>query len=321
MNDLLEKKYIYTHDDDDDILAFFPDKPENKYGFIALKNPDYLKHKRDNYDGEIYCDEREYIYRKPNPSERREIVINTIIESCGRAFSIPKLASLLAISDRTLQTLLKSLQSEKLIEVIPRYSKNGARKSNVYKYIGSPCKFYGSGLNLHILYDPLQDVGFRHWAWRSQSFAHNKVWYDLYTLCKIKFDSRIARGEYLKKNNLPLIVPEEINYLALRYSYWRGNNELLGNVDSNEVQYSRDGVIKVSLHTQETSKVIKFFEYKIELRFLGTKDNPEIDIYDHKTKDNWATFTWFTENVIERTTPIDENHSEQFFILGDFTTK
>ncbi len=315
-NDLMLRKYLYNHYDEDDILAFFPNKPNKKYGFIALKNPDYQKDKREWW-GSTYCDEREYIYRKPTAKERREIVINTIIEGNGRAFSIPHLARLLAISDRTLQTLLKKLQEEKIIEVIPRYGKGGARKSNGYKYIGEPCEFYGTGLDLRKLYNPKIDVGFRNWSWKSQYFAHDKAWHDLYKLCNMKFDARIARGEYLKKNNLPLVVPEKIKYLVLRYSYWRGRESR----KPNDTQYTKDGTIKIPLDTEEKSKIIHFFEYTFELVFGGSKDNPEITIYNYDTKEKLNTFTWFTENIISDCFPIDDKTFEEFFILGDFTSK
>ncbi len=265
----------------------------------------------------MYCDEREYIYRKPTAKERREIVINTIIEANGRAFSIPNFAYLLAVSDRTLQTLLKKLQEEKIIEIIPRYGKNGARKSNAYKYIGKPCKFYGAGLNLRKLYNPKIDVGFRHWSWKSQIFKHDRVWHDVYKLCYIKFESRIARGEYLKKNNLPLVVPEEIKYLVLRYSYWKGSI----NCKPSDTKYTKDGTIKIPLGTEEKSKVIRFFEMNLELVFGGSKDNPEITIYDYDRKEKLAIFTWFTENFISDSFPIGGDRIEEFFILGDFTSK
>ncbi len=315
-NDLMLRKYLYNHYDEDDILSGFPERPNNKYGFIAIKNPDYQKDKREWW-GSMYCDEREYIYRKPTAKERREIVINTIIEANGRAFSIPNLAYLLAISDRTLQTLLKNLQEEKIIEIIPRYGKNGARKSNAYKYIGEPCEFYGTGLNLRKLYNPKIDVGFRHWSWKSQIFKHDRAWHDVYKLCYIKFESRIARGEYLKKNNLPLVVPEEIQYLVLRYSYWKGDSTFA----MIETQYSKDGTIKIPLGTEEKTKIIRFFEFNLELVFGGSKDNPEIIINDYDKKEKLVAFTWFTENVIERVIPIGNGEEIQFFILGDFTSK
>ena len=319
MNNLLYTKYEGI---ESNVNEFGGGQPAGKYGFVSFKNPDYLKDKKNQY-GEVYRDERKYIYRKPNGKERREIVINTIIESKDRPFSIPKLARLLAVSERTLQTLLKTLREEGVIEVIPRYGKNGAQKSNAYRYTGEPCKFYGSGLNLNILYDLKQDAGFRHWRWYSMGFAHDKAWYDIYDLCKIKFEARIARGEYLRKNGLPLIVPEEVNFLVLRYAYWKGHDDVIFRLDiehpCKNYQYSKDGTIKILLHTGEPSRTIQFFGHTFELVFAGSRENPVVEIYEQGEKQ--AVFTWFTENIIERTTGIDEEHTEQFFILGDFTAK
>lgn len=106
MNNLFENKYVDACFDVNSLLLAADEKPTGKYGFIAFENPRYLREISDS-TGYTYRDERKYIYRKPNAKERREIVINTIIESDGRPFSIPKLAKLLAVSDRTLQSLLK----------------------------------------------------------------------------------------------------------------------------------------------------------------------------------------------------------------------
>ena len=51
------------------------------YGFIYIKNPNFPMD-----------DDREYLIRKPTPKERREIVINTVIECNGRTFKIHALA-------------------------------------------------------------------------------------------------------------------------------------------------------------------------------------------------------------------------------------
>ena len=322
MNNLFENKYVDACFDVNSLLLAADEKPTGKYGFIAFENPRYLQEISDS-TGYTCRDERKYIYRKPNAKERREIVINTIIESCGRPFSIPKLAKLLAVSDRTLQSLLKSLKEEGLISVTKRYAKNGARRSNSYRYTGTPCKYYGSGLNLRILYDLEQNVGFRNWAWYSMSFLHDKTWYDIYDICKLKFQTRMARAEFLKQKGLPLTVPEDVNYLVLRYSYWKGHNAVIYSLDveypEKSYQYSRDGTIKVALNTGDRSKKIRFYEYEFELVFSGSRDNPKVDICEHGEK--LATFTWFTENVIQRMKDIDEEHTEQFFILGDFTAK
>lgn len=43
-----------------------------------------------------------YHYRKPTPSERKEIILNYIIDSNGTPIKVNCLASKLAVSDRTI---------------------------------------------------------------------------------------------------------------------------------------------------------------------------------------------------------------------------
>ncbi len=166
------------------------------YGFIYIKNPNYMT------DG----DEREYLVRKPTPKERREIVINTVIECNGRTFKIHVLAQRLGVSDRTIQTILRQLQKDALIEIISRHDKTGRQKQNAYRYIGPPCEKYGTSLTLKALYSTTEDVGFRDWAWKTHGFEHDQTWHNIYPLCRAKFERRIARKKYLEANNLPLIV-------------------------------------------------------------------------------------------------------------------
>lgn len=109
---------------------------KNKYVFIEFGNPAYYS-RSSSY-------EEEFFLRKPTPTERREMVINYIIRRDGNPINIPKLASRLAASDRTIQLLLRKLQDEKLIEIILNYSASGQRKENSYRYIGEPVKYYGS---------------------------------------------------------------------------------------------------------------------------------------------------------------------------------
>lgn len=311
MNHLFYSKYINAEIDEADLLHW-EIMEQNRYGFVYVKNPHYL------VDG----DDREYLIRKPTPKERREIVVNTVIECNGRTFKIYALAQMLGVSERTVQTILRQLEKDGLIQIIPKYGKNGKQKGNAYKYIGPPCEKYGSGLTLKVLYNAEQDAGFRSWAWKEYEFGYDKVWHDIYKLCKIKFDARINRGEYLKQNNLPLVVPEDIKYLVLRYAYWKGRSEIIHHGGyGKEMQYSKDGVIKLALEPLNRCETVPFFGYTLLVEFGGTKDNPQITISNAETKETLGAFTWFTENVIQSSEDLDEDISEQFFILGDFTAR
>ena len=308
MNELFNEKYITAEADESDLLHWEA-MEHNRYGFVYVKNPKYP----------IEDSDREYLIRKPTPKERREIVINIIIRNSGKAFAVSDLADKLGVSERMMQTLLRSLQKEGLIEIIPKKDKNGAQKCNAYRYIGQPCKKYGSGLTLKLLYSTDTDVGFRDWAWKEHEFKHNKTWHSIYPLCKEKFKSRKARKKYLQRNGLPLIVPEEIRYLVLRYCYWKGKTEKL--YRQNAFLYSKDGTIKIALEPLGRTERITFFEYILLVEIDGTKDNPKITITDEGTKDILGVFTWFDENIILGNKDIDEETTEQYFILGDFATR
>ena len=306
MNKLFENKYINAVTYEENLLHWEVRK-KNRYGFVYVRNPDFL------IDG----DDREYFIRKPTPKERKEIVVNTVIECNGRMFAISDLAYRLGVSDRTVQMILRELQKERLIEIIPKYNKNGKQKRNAYRYIGPPCEKYGSGLTLKALHSASQDAGFRDWAWREYEFKHDKVWHSIYPLCQLKFAARVARREYLRQNNLPLIVTEDIKYLVLRYCYWKGEWQKLHDTTI----YSQDGTIKIALFPLGRTEEIKFFGYTFSVEIAGTKDNPKITITDGETKETLGVFTWFDKNIIQSDTDTDDDLTEQFFILGDFTTR
>lgn len=153
MNELLENKYEYWETEYG--YMFCETRQRNGYGYVRVKNPNYTP----------YEDERKYIIRKPTPKERREIIVNTVMACDGRTFKISKLAKRLGVTDRTIQLTLRNLQKEKIIKIFPTFTKSGKQKGNAYKYVGPPCKFYGTGLTLNTLYDSKQDVGFRDWKW------------------------------------------------------------------------------------------------------------------------------------------------------------
>jgi len=307
MSNLLREKYENAEVDEIDLIHWEILEP-NRYGFVYVKNPRYP----------IEDDDREYLIRKPTPEERREILINFVIQCNGRTFSIPALADKLGVTDRTIQ---RQLQKDGLIEITPRYRENGKQKGNAYKYIGPPCKKYGSGLTLKLLYSTDIDVGFRNWAWKEYEFAHNKIWHSIYPLCKEKFKCRIARTKYLQDNDYPLIVPEDIRYLVLRYCYWKGTYEMFREQSKCGWLHPKDGTIKIPIEPLNRTETVKFFDHTLAVEINGTKDNPQIKITDTADGEVLGTFTWFDENIIDGSYETDDGLLEQFFILGDFATK
>lgn len=100
--------YDYDSEEWDEFLPPWQQMRRKGYGFIYLKNPKYP------------CEsDRVYLIRKPTPKERREIVINTVIECNGGTFKIHALAEKLTVSNRTLQNILRQLQKDALIEITP----------------------------------------------------------------------------------------------------------------------------------------------------------------------------------------------------------
>ena len=304
MNELFTQKY----DNEEWVEDEYPWKQylRKGYGFIYIKNPNFPLE-----------DDNEYIIRKPTPKERREIVVNTVIECNGRTFKIHSLAQRLAVSDRTVQTILRQLEKDGLIQIMPKRGKDGKQKGNAYKYIGPPCEFYGSGLTLKDLYDISQDVGFRDWAWKMRGFYHDQTWHNIYPLCKAKFEKRTARREYLEANNLPLVVPEDIKYLVLRYCYWKGNKIKL----KRGTLFSQDRTIKLALEPLNRTETVKIFGITLYAEIAGTRDNPQVTIIDADTNKQLTVFTWFDENILIGDCDIDEDTVDQVFILGDFTTR
>ncbi len=167
------------------------------------------------------------------------------------------------------------------------------------------------------LYDITQDVGFRDWAWKTHGFGHDQNWHNFYPLCKAKFERRMARKEYLEANGLPLVVPEDIKYIVLRYCYWKGKTKKV----SGNYLYSQDRTVKLALEPLNRTETVKIFGITLYAEISGTKDNPQVTIIDADTNKQLTVFTWFDENILIGDLDIDENTVEQVFILGDFTTK
>jgi len=286
------------------------------YGYIEIENPNFLEEIYTK-NGVTYYDERKYLLRKPTVEERREIVINTIIERGDKGIKVAELAKLLGISERTLQMVLKRLKEEGLIEVCTHFADNGVQLHNTYRYVGKPCEFYGSGLTLKMLHSSDEDYGFRFWDWRNYYYAHNKVWHTNYSLLKNKACSHIKRRRYLEKHGLPLIAPKGIKYLTIYYSYWLDDDKR----DATKEPLSQDGVMKISLDTNGGVMARSFGGIKLLFYILGSNDNPKVKIFNLEAGEVVNTFTWFSSNEISIERHISPNQSDKLRLFGDFTTK
>ncbi len=300
-------------------------KYKNKYGFVEIRNPEYMCEFYDERFGETYVDEMKYLMRKPSPAERREIVINLIMQNSGRRFKIGRLAELLAVSQRTVQSLLKSLREDGLIEAVSVYGKNGAQLSSRYRYIGPPCKVYGSGLTLESLYDSENAAGFRHWAWKDFAFRHDGRWHNV--MCQVfsKFRANEARRKYLQDKGIKGVVPNGIKYIVLRYSYWKGEAYKICSYDvDNDCEFfraTRDGTYKFELKTERQYDIVRINGHRLLLFYMGNASDPKVRIYDLKEGKKQATFSWFGENLIAFERRLEGDMAEEFMLCGDFTTR
>lgn len=127
-----------------------------------------------------------YHYRKPTPSERKEIVLNYIIDNSGTPIKVNYLSSKLAVSDRTIQKIIKELASGGLIKVEPCFIK-GRQSGNKITYIGEPRIKTGKELTLDLLYDITNPYGFR-----------DLDWMDFKLHPDLELDERIRQYDYLK---------------------------------------------------------------------------------------------------------------------------
>lgn len=308
-----------------DINAYNLGAVRNKYGFIQIKNPYYRQDYSDNDDGIIHDCGSLYLLRKPTPAERREIVINTIIAGNGRPFKISKLANRLAVSDRTIQLLLKSLMNDGLIEIIKRYNKNGLQKSNSYRYIGEQCEFYGSGLTLNMLYDKDNKAGFRDWAWKDLTYKRNGKWTTPRDQIYVKAARNAMRKTYLESKGLPLAVNEKVRYFVIYFSFWRGKKEDIDkyDVDSEEdcPLLTKNGTIKIDLYSDKPYAFIASGNSWFVIYFNGNRNNPKMKLYDFWSDQKVSTFTYWQKNRVTAHRWIDDWCIEQLILTGDFTTK
>ena len=105
-----------------------------------------------------------YHYRKPTPSERKEIILNFIIDNNGTPIKVGCLSSKLAVSDRTIQKIIKELSNEGLIKVESSFI-NGRQSGNKITYIGRPRIKTVKELTLDLLYDIANPYWFKDWDW------------------------------------------------------------------------------------------------------------------------------------------------------------
>lgn len=138
-------------------------KRKGKYGYVEFVDKRKLK-----YDG--YDDNIDPEIRKPTPAEREEIILNYIRANSGKSVEVWWLAEKLAVSDRTIQKILRKFEEQGLISRTPLFTDTGKQKGNILTYLGEDKTVKRNELTLRRLYNPDNPCGFRDWHWEEFKF-------------------------------------------------------------------------------------------------------------------------------------------------------
>ena len=302
---------------------------KNKYGFIEIENPVY-------YNNNFYFAPPEFLMRKPTPEERREIVINYIIKRSGRQIDTSQLAQKLAVSKRTIQSLLSKLKAEGLITIEPTFDSSGFQGHNKYSYIGPPVEKFGSGLTIGMLYDPKNRAGFRDWDWDEFSFKYKGL-YDLDDLYDAKYTRRIMRAKFIKSrcgdSSCCISKPR---FIAIRYSHFIKSkpeerqtpeeyiriNYITGEkYDCRPGSLSADGTKKFKIDFSRPLFLFALFGIPFACELEGSEDDPKINIFHAKTEEEYGQFSYWGANTLHFVWEAEDGRDEHLNITGEFTSK
>lgn len=238
---------------------------KHKYGFEEIENPEY-------YDNHDCFAPSEFLMRKATPEERREMVINYIIRRRGKPIDLEKLAVKLAVSKRTIQSLMRRLKDDRLIEVKPNFDEAGRQIHSSYLYIGPKCETYGSGLTIGMLYDLENRAGFRDWEWDDFSYKNTlRQEYDrlIYAYKKIGDDGLLDQAADIdadcKKLEREIVEEREIQTYTKQ-------------IEENEKMLRTLPDTWGVMTPQEKQNVVRSLVAKVELK------HGEIKVYLNKTQ-------------------------------------
>ena len=265
---------------------------KNKYGFIEIENPVY-------YNNNFYFAPPEFLMRKPTPEERREIVINYIIKRSGRQIDTSQLAQKLAVSKRTIQSLMSKLKAEGLIAIEPTFDDFGCQGHNKYSYIGPPVEKFGSGLTIGMLYDPKNRAGFRYWEWDEYSFKY-KGHYDLNELYNAKCTRRVTRSKFISS----------------RGGYITGEQ-----YDCRPGSLSTDGTKKFKIDFSKPLFDFALFGIPFACELVGSEDDPRVNISHAGTEEEYGQFSYWGANTLHFVWDAEDGRDEHLNIIVEFTSK
>lgn len=179
---------------------------KGKYGFIEFPNPNYFK------DG----GER-YLLRKPTPTERKEIMLNYIIDHSGEPISVNFFSEELCVSTRTIKSILKEFKERGLIEVTNVFGPTGKQMSNIIKYTGPAVVKTGKELTIDLLYTVNNVAGFRDFDWYDLKFPKDGDYYEMEPINEAKENVKLLRQKFLDGTHEEPIGKHYYKYLKVEY--------------------------------------------------------------------------------------------------------
>ncbi|MFA7110742.1 MAG: HTH domain-containing protein [Bacilli bacterium] len=152
---------------------------------MRLENPSKVRdwNPPENHHGFVYVyvgkDEGVPLWelRKPTPDERIWIVENYIRRHSNQVIKISFLASKLGVSDRTIQTILRDLESNGTIGSKASIDELNRQTGNVYWWTGNDDPIIGSP-TLEDLYKKKDGYGFRSFTWDDFKMYESEDWLD-----------------------------------------------------------------------------------------------------------------------------------------------
>lgn len=120
----------------------------NGYGYFRFKDKDG----------------KEFV-RKPTPKQRKIMLTYYLRRRSGRTMTVKSIAKAFCVSERTLQKLLKELETEKIIKRSAVYNEIGRQTANKIEYIGAKPRLKGNECTLDKIYDIENPLHLRDFEW------------------------------------------------------------------------------------------------------------------------------------------------------------
>lgn len=111
-----------------------------------------------------------YYLRKPTPNQRKEMMVHLCQQCSGKEFKIKDLAKIFAVSDRTIQLLLKELEKDGFIKRFPVLKNDGRHHGYIIEYVGAPIPITDKSVTISRVYNPNNPLTIRDFHWNDYKF-------------------------------------------------------------------------------------------------------------------------------------------------------